>query len=574
MRRLVLFAFVAASASAQGSLPAHDVRAAVDRLRAADLLADSTAEAVATCAESGVPLSRSALVGRVKDHVCTRSGLPGCGTPFAGMIGMARIDSLASWPPVAWVDSLVAVGLLSDRERQSIGPVVEEAFDADLPPPFAFHQLGLIERLLQARELVSPEALAARADEWSAVGVLTDAGRERMLAAARAGDIAFLHDAFLYADVTERAGVEVRDANAALGVSAYARILRTGAALLRRRGVLDLDVRDVALDRIEIVWADPYEAAAGGRVRTVEALVAHVDGRTLHQRRGGGRPGAAVSLLNQVLRDRGRAERLFQFVATDEGGAAELALAVLTPEQYLVVVGARDSETLSPRVLALLEATSRFDEGTFCGQLGAAQAFTLLAFGTLELDGPEWTDDESALTHEAVDRTLDGLEAAGLLDSLTDVQRAAVRRSVHSRYLRSRRDLVERVPHVVLQFDWDRAYPPQPYAQFVRDLATITRGGFAPTDFVDTFAPEADSVTVAFTEDGRRFETTLPVSDEWLSRDVLDLVVEAVSDDAGAFYRLGQYVGAGLMYLTPDQVTTLQDLRLLSPDAVPLALEE
>lgn len=578
MRRLLLLAALAASASAQPGLPVDSARAVLDRLRASDLVADSTAGELAACAEAGAPVTPAVLVGAVRDHVCVEEGMPGCGTPFAGMVGMVKVDSLAPpFPPVSWPDTLAAVGLLTDRERVSLVDEVEAVFaDVSLRniPPFALQQLTIMEAVLWARERMAPEALAARADDWVAAGLMSPRGRQGMLRAVEAGEIRVLQDALLFIDAAVWTGVELpsRDGGEPLGRAEVDRLLMDATDLLRRRGVLDVQVSDVALDARDGAWLGPGASSPGARTGRSSVLSARVDGEAFRQRAyAWNRWEAAADLINQVLRERGRRERLFGFIVPRPSTTSgRLVLLVLTPEQLLAVQGHGRGDEVSPFSMGLLEMAQRFEKGTPCYPIAWRYVMGQFDIDGPELRGPELQDDEAALTHDAIGQTVDRLDAVGLLDALTPEQRAAYRDALQSRYLRSAEPLIEGLPGLVYRFDWERAYGDRPYAELLDDFAALSRGGFDPTDVVDTFSNEADSVDVAFTERGVRYEGTFAVRDEWLDSGILDLVAAATAGREARFYQLGRFTDDGVAYLTPAQAAVLRDLGLLTAAGGPV----
>lgn len=565
----VLFlSLLAAAASAQPVLPADSARALAGRAATAGLLSDSSAAALAACAEAGAPLTRSSFVEAVWADAARRLRGLGPGPIPNQMVGYS-IDSTAGSPHVRWVDSLAAVGLLSPDDLRTVRPVVDavlEEVPENLPPAASLVQFQLIGPLVAAREAVDPSWLAGEADWWVEQGLMDDAERARLLRAARAGRLGTVYDAVGYLDavaqtevVSERS-VDWRAASA----DTLAHVVAVAADLLRQRGVADLRVEGLADDtvrRYRPAWVGDRDGWAWD---TTRVLAARVDGVPYRQEVTYSQ--GPLALLNRVLRDRGAVHRLFWIPQPDlERRGLRLGVAVLTEAERRVLEPRRLSD-LSPRRRALAEAGRSWDRWDADAPCGAAvgSALNALVGADVDVEGPERSGQESLLTTEAVRNALDRIEAAGLLAHLAADVRASVWAGLEERYLREPGEVLAAIPDLVVSFYGDdAAYGPDPYAEHVRLFAAASRGAFAPTDVVDTFDPRADSVDVAFTAGGRRYRTRLEVDGDWLFAGFLDAVVEATAEGGARLYRLGPYTEDGFIFLTPAQRRALQGTGLL-----------
>lgn len=567
--------FATAGACAQPFPSPDSSRSLVARSQAAGLLSDSSAAALTACLGRGVPLTRAAVVRAVWIDVARRSGGVGGPLPIPNRMAVYTPDTAATVPPVQWADSLRAAGLIDAADVRAVRALGGEYLGAmsqtrGLPVEASVAQFQVVAPLLALRERTSAPWLAVDADRWVGAGLMTGAGRDRLLADARAGRLRLPHDALAYVDAVAVTDVEVADRWRVGGTSldSLRALAETAAGLLRRRGVADLVLTGFAVDSVRRYEYNPYgiEPEYVYSDGTAAVLAVDVDGEPYRQRVGYGP--APLDLLNRVLRDRGSVHRLFYALVPTEGfETSRLAVAALTVHERRALTG--DSQRyLTPAGREVVVAYRALPDGSPCRDL-AWRALDAAGFD-VDLTGPELSSDEMLLTTGRVRQALDGMGAAGLLDHLPPGVRSAVRDGVLDRSLREPDDILEAVPDLVVAFDGENAYPPRPYAALVGRFAVVSRGAFAPTDVVDTFSYEADSVDVAFTSSGRRYAARLGVRSDWLDFDFLDLIAEATAGGAGRFYRLGPYSEDGYAYLTDAQRLALNRLRLLPVGTVPL----
>jgi len=107
------------------------------------------------------------------------------------------------------------------------------------------------------------------------------------------------------------------------------------------------------------------------------------------------------------------------------------------------------------------------------------------------------------------------------------------------------------------------ALPDRPYADFLRELAAISRGSFTPTEIVDEFIDNGPSpFSVKLTLAGRRFDARLTVQNGWMDPGILDLANRAAvaTNQPGRFYALeGDGENTPIIYLTSAQKDALTD---------------
>ena len=570
MTRAFCLAFVLLAGAARGQpiLSPDSLEAVLVRSQSGGLLSDSSAAFLAGCAEDGAPVTRSAVAKAVWADAAGRLGGPGP-DPLPDMMAFS-VDSAATYPTVRWADSLAAVGLLDAGDLAAVQGLAGEYLDSftGVPVGATLGQFQILAPLLTLRDRLDPAWLATDADQWVAAGLMTGAGRDRLLADARADRLRFLQDVLGYLDAFALTDMQVEGRWDAGGTSldSLRHLTQEGAALLRRRGVADLRLGSFALDSVRRYRHNPYEIdsayVAEGRLwDRAPVLSVRVDGAEYRQEVSAYRP-APLDLLNRVLRDRGSVHRLFSVpVPVEDLRTGRLAIAALTVSQRQALGGGRYGDMPRERQEIFETYRDLREADSPCAHF-ALNTFWLAEFD-VDLDGPDLSNDETLLTSGRVRAALDGLERAGLLAHLDAETRVAVWAGVQERFLREPDEILEAVPDLLVAFDGENAYPPRPYASLIRRFAAVSRGAFDPTDITDTFSYEADSVDVGFTADGRRYEARLSVQSDWLDFSFLDLIAEATGGGVGQFYRLGPYSEDGYAYLTDAQRSALNRLRLL-----------
>ena len=559
MRALALLALLATAASAQPVLAPDSAGALAGRAARAGLLSDSTAAHLASCAEAGVPVTRSALV----DAVARDQGAGPL--PFE----IVAYDTLAARaPPPRWVERLASAGLLTPTDAQALGPLVDLAlaeFPNGVPASYVSAQaLRLVAALARARATLDPDWLAADARLWVDGGLMNEASRSRLLRDARAGRLWTPYNALAYLDVVEviQTGYE-RYGGGDLALDSVRVLVDAGARLLRRRGVADLQVEGLALDSVQ--QADPAEPHPDGlELSPKYVLSARVDGVAYRQEVG--YRGTGLTLLNRVLRDRRSPYRLGTAPMPDrERQRSATAVLVLTPAQRGLLSPSRLGDVSPPRQ-RVIRAAGEAGGDTPCRDL----AFAAFQAAQLEIDvrGPTATGREGALTHEGLTRVLDRLGAVGLLDSLSLDERAAVREGLFEQYLDNVHEIWYVIPGLAVSFHGDDGTygGGQPYADAIRQFERVSRGAFRPTDVTDTFSFEADSAHVGFTSGAVRYETTVETG-SWLHASFVGLIAQAVAHQDVRLYRLGRYTEEGFAFLSREQFATLAQLDLLADGA-------
>ena len=576
--RLILTVILAVNSGAVGAQPfpsPDSARVLLARSQASGLLADSSASVLGACLDRGVPLTRTAVIEAAWADTARRFGGVGGPTSIPNQMAVYSVDSTVTAPPVQWLDSLRAAKLITDADARAVRVLGGEYLDAlsqarGLPAQASVFQFQIIAPLLQARERMSARRLAVDADRWAEAGLISGAGRDRLLSDARAGRLRFPHDALAYLDAVTVTEVDVAGPWQVEVTSAdtLRRLTRAAADLLRRRGVVDLALSEIAVDSVRHVSYNPYETRSehvySDTTRAV--LSVRVDGETYRQVVEYHL--APVDLLNRVLRDRGSVHRLFfAAVPSEEPQTSRLALAVLTIRERRAL-GGSSWRDLPPSAREAVDVYRSLPRDAPCHDL-AWRALQMTDFD-VDLRGPELSNDETLLKTDRVRQAMRGIGEAGLLDPLDPDVRAAAVAGATTRFLRDPREILEAIPDLLVAFDGENAYPPRPYAALIERFGAVSRGAFAPTDIVDTFSYDADSVDVAFTSGGRRYAARLGVQSDWLDFGFLDLIARATAGGAGRFYRLGPYSEDGYAYLTDAQRRALNRLRLLPVGTVPL----
>ncbi len=555
----MLLALLAATASAQPVLAPDSLQALASRAARAGLIADSTASLLASCAHAGVPLTRSAVADAA---VAMRGVGP---IPSRMTVGDPSADQADH--EVRWVEKMVTTGVLTTQDADALRHLARAAA-ANIPDHAreAVASRLMVEyarSLVRGRVALDPSWLASDAETWEEAGLLGAVARDRLVADARARRLFDPADVVRYLSAAEPTGADYELYQSGDPVLDSLRsYVEAGVRLLRRRGVADLHVEELALDSVFHVRPS-YAGDEPERRYLTHILVATINGVPYRQRVQS--EPDALALLNRALRDRSSVYRLGAVGVSDlDRRRAEAYILVLTNAQRAMLSSERASALSAPR-LAHFKAASAYREGP-CREFAFHTSF--VAELGINVDGPKATGREGALTRDGLARTLSRLDAVGVLDHLSAQEKAEVQRRLFELYLTLPREIIEAVPRLAVSFHGDDATygESQPYADQIRQFASVSRGTFRPTDITDTFSFEADSARVGFTSEGVRYETTVPAS-SWLYASFVGLIADATSDHEIRLYRLGEYTEEGFAFLTRDQWAALAQLGLLANGA-------
>ncbi|WP_143436594.1 hypothetical protein [Hymenobacter crusticola] len=148
----------------------------------------------------------------------------------------------------------------------------------------------------------------------------------------------------------------------------------------------------------------------------------------------------------------------------------------------------------------------------------------------------------------------------GLFSHLSPEQITQGRRKALSGAKISFAEVLMSFPHVVHAFDWESADSPHVYVRHTKELAVISRGGFAPEHVQDGFTfDQSLPTTIPFSFDlnNHTYRTQLKADSDWLDPAFVELIQRATQEQhaVGKFYEcLG---GEGYIFLTSEQHLTL-----------------
>lgn len=149
-------------------------------------------------------------------------------------------------------------------------------------------------------------------------------------------------------------------------------------------------------------------------------------------------------------------------------------------------------------------------------------------------------DIDSSMTTGRVNDLVALYERIGLLAHLSPQQLEKGRQKVRRQYFTKPFEILAAFDSVIMSVEWEGIGSDTPYKWLLLDLATISHGGFSPTDILDQFSFEKQRAGIAFTLEGKRYTTTLEYHNSWLDGKFL-LFIEKIGSEAipaGAFYNL------------------------------------
>ncbi|MBF9220146.1 hypothetical protein [Hymenobacter ruricola] len=167
---------------------------------------------------------------------------------------------------------------------------------------------------------------------------------------------------------------------------------------------------------------------------------------------------------------------------------------------------------------------------------------------------------DNRFSSAGVEQLLATYQALGLFAHLSPAEIARGRRDALAGQKASFAEILLCFPRMLYVSDGETANPPYPYAALARELAAMSRGGFAPTQVQDGFGPDyptTATVPFGFTLGGQRYRAQLAVKSDWMDPKATELINRALQEQhaAGQFYDCAD--GEGLIFLTPRQYEAL-----------------
>jgi hypothetical protein len=192
--------------------------------------------------------------------------------------------------------------------------------------------------------------------------------------------------------------------------------------------------------------------------------------------------------------------------------------------------------------------------------------------GLIAMTAPQrrlWGDNGYLLSHEShdnrfssagIEQLLATYQALGLFSHLSAADIAEGRRKALAGQKSSFAEVLLSFPRMLYASDGETANPPYPYAAFTKELAAMSRGGFAPMQVHDGFGtayPATPAVPFSFALGGKVYRAELPVKSDWMASEAIELINHALQEQHATGHFYDCLDGEGLIFLTPQQYTAL-----------------
>lgn len=165
---------------------------------------------------------------------------------------------------------------------------------------------------------------------------------------------------------------------------------------------------------------------------------------------------------------------------------------------------------------------------------------------------------------ETAEAYADALTQAGWTEGWADEDVAKLRARIAGAWQRTPRHLYVYTALSDVSVDTEGFDADDEYAETVHELASATRGGFAPTEVTqETSEGEPPEVTLAFVLGGARHEVTFEQADDWCKNEALELIDKALAQ--------AEVAERFIALPTADQILSAAFVR---PEAFQRALEQ
>lgn len=165
-----------------------------------------------------------------------------------------------------------------------------------------------------------------------------------------------------------------------------------------------------------------------------------------------------------------------------------------------------------------------------------------------------------------VQQIVDGLRRAGLLDHLSETERASAQTRLSQRLVVNTLNVFRAFDGIIMSFP-SEMWGDNPYVEITNDLAEIARGHVDIHTIEGTFSYREGPASIAFSVGGIRYEMSPRVRGDWMDPEYRNLIAQTVQDKAsgGRLYWTSDSHEM-LIFLTDRERRLLARENLLSPE--------
>lgn len=173
---------------------------------------------------------------------------------------------------------------------------------------------------------------------------------------------------------------------------------------------------------------------------------------------------------------------------------------------------------------------------------------------------------QNNLTSGKITEAINMYKEIGLFSALTKAQIDSCVLQVENREINYYSDILSGFKNIVYEADLEYGVDKNQYKKITKNIAGISRGGFKPTNIIDTYSWEnKKKFRYGFTVNTKKYIITLTQPDDWLDTGFWDLIkkAEKEQDSKGQFYDIYPSDGMRVIYLTAQQYKVLQERKIL-----------
>jgi hypothetical protein len=164
---------------------------------------------------------------------------------------------------------------------------------------------------------------------------------------------------------------------------------------------------------------------------------------------------------------------------------------------------------------------------------------------------------------ERVKTIIQEYEKIGLFNHLSKAEIDSAKMKVTESEISNYQDILLCFPKNIIYFDWESGNLENPYEELTLNFAAASRGEFTPHTIKDNFLKDEkkEKTRYGFTLQGKKYETTLKMNNDWLDPQFVELIKQAIKDqniDGNIYYCLDNGQAVGYIFLNKRQYEYLK----------------
>ncbi|MEN2412399.1 hypothetical protein [Flavobacterium mesophilum] len=180
---------------------------------------------------------------------------------------------------------------------------------------------------------------------------------------------------------------------------------------------------------------------------------------------------------------------------------------------------------------------------------------------------PSSEDFKNKPTTSEIEKAIEAYTKIGLFSNLTPEQINLGKEKVSQQENSNYNQILSAFPNLIYWFDTELGNLEDPYAELIKEFATISNNEFNPTQISNSFDIEkGKKTTLKFKMDNKYYTKVFKIDNDWIDTDFFDFIKSIATEHKlkGQFYEL--YTGgqdAQVVFLTKEQYDYIRANKLL-----------